>query len=429
MSTRQLRIELVRPEGEPSLHILRPAGFINARTNADFEGALEDSREAGDVDVILDMQSCDYLNSTGLATLINMHQSFAALEREIVLAQVPRHVAVVISQMGLSEVLPILKDEAEARNYLERHEDGNRKFSDWTQFVQSTQDAAGPRKVPTRRAPTQTGTYKVLVVEPEACELEEVLRLRLHDPQGEFHVARDHREAADLFRKLSPEVVVLRDTGDDIDDLIEKLKIDLDRPLVSVLRMYRRGTELDGKVEFKIWENDFVIEPFNVMELFTLVENEIRRVRSDRNGSRHQINFRFLSTEAMGERATAFAERVLRSSPLGEEAATRLLSAFNEAVDNARRHGNGGDTSKIIDVVITLDAAIIGVQITDEGPGFNSDQWTKDLKDATAVKRAQKARSMGRQGGLGILLMFKCCSRVSYHGRGNILLLEQDIDE
>lgn len=426
MSTRQLRIELTPSEGG-SASLLSLRGYINARTNADFQGALEDVARDHPGHLMLDFSRLDYLNSTGLATLINMHQIFQSNGHELLLVNVPHHVAVVVHQMGLAEVIPILKDSDEARRFLDTDPEGRRVFENWGGFIEREHPEF--RRTPTRRSGARVeGKYSVLVVEPMPNDFEAVLKMRLHNPNGDFHVARDAASAVEAFRKLSPEVVVVRYIGEESDELVRKIKIDMDRPLVSLIMVYARGTDVESPRDFKIWENDFFVEPFAVMELFTLIENEITRVRADRGGGRHQLNVRFRSIESHVDRASEMAETLIRKSPLGEESATRLLSAYNEAVDNARRHGHGGDSSKTIDVVFTLDAETVSIQITDEGPGFDYSSWTRDLKDATAVKRAQKARSQGRQGGLGILLMFKCCSRVSYHGAGNVLLLEQDID-
>lgn len=427
-STRQLQIELFQPKANKKLSILRLKGFVNARSNRDMEGALDAVLEKEKSDVVIDLGELSYLNSTGLATLINFHRAFRDRDRELVLVKVPRHVGVVMHQMGLMEVIPVLRDEAEAQDYLSRSIAGLRSYSTWGDYLEKSGGSAA-RKETFRPSATasRSGAYSVLVVEPQVDEFVQVLKIRLQNPQARFTVVHGTAEALAAFKELQPEIVIIRHAGAESDELVRKMKIDLARPLVSVVMIYASGSDLERPMDFKIWENDFFVEPFDIMELFTLSESEIQRVWGDRQRARHQLNFRFLTEDSHIAKASELAEHLVRQSPLREESATKLLSAYSEAVDNARRHGHL-DTAKSLEVVFAVDEKSVSFQVTDSGEGFDHKSWTRDVQDTTAVKRAQKAQSQGRKGGLGILLMCKCCTRVNYLGSGNIVLLEQDID-
>jgi serine/threonine-protein kinase RsbW len=423
---RQLHVEWLKPKANPQLNILRLKGFINARTNRDFEAALDDVLAAGKVDLVLDMQDLEYLNSTGLSTMINYQQSFRTREREILIIHAPYHIAVIIHQMGLSEMIPLLKDEAEVMACLKRDAKGKRIFPQGFDYLKTEMPDSKKIPIQAKKKKKLDGIHSVLIMEPSEDEFTRVLKLRLHHRKIHFIVVHNVKDLLKRLEKHSPEVVILR-YDDKVEKLIQKIKINLEHPLLSLTLLYPPHSTPETAVDFKIWENDFFVEPFDIMELFTQVESEIRRIQLDRKNPRRQLNYRFFSTENNINKASDLTKHLIDQSPLKQEQGTRLLSAFNEALDNARRHGHAGDPKKSIDVVYSSDGEQISIQISDEGPGFDFQRWTEDLNDTTAVKRAQKSKRLGQRGGLGILLMFKCCSRVSYHGSGNTLLLEQKI--
>ncbi|MDQ7778324.1 MAG: ATP-binding protein, partial [Planctomycetota bacterium] len=109
------------------------------------------------------------------------------------------------------------------------------------------------------------------------------------------------------------------------------------------------------------------------------------------------------------------------------DSATAFFAAYQEAIDNAVRHGNRYDIRKRIDVVFTIAKDKITAQIDDEGKGFNFNHYLFLAKEQDTVTRARASRAEGRIGGLGIKLMQQCCDHVEYIGKGTKLRIEKNI--
>jgi serine/threonine-protein kinase RsbW len=121
------------------------------------------------------------------------------------------------------------------------------------------------------------------------------------------------------------------------------------------------------------------------------------------------------------ERAIQSVQEFL--APLPEQVRLALGAAAREAVTNAGRHGNRGDPSKRIriDARIGEDAAALSVE--DEGPGFDHARLLQAGRERGAVTAARQRHREGRMGGLGIVMMLRCCDRVEYNDRGNRITL------
>lgn len=83
--------------------------------------------------------------------------------------------------------------------------------------------------------------------------------------------------------------------------------------------------------------------------------------------------------------------------------------AFQEAIVNAVRHGNGSDPNKRITVEISVDADRAIIQIEDEGMGYRP----ADVPDPTSPDRIRLP------SGRGIMLIRAYMSRVDFNERGN----------
>ncbi len=89
--------------------------------------------------------------------------------------------------------------------------------------------------------------------------------------------------------------------------------------------------------------------------------------------------------------------------------------AFEEAVVNAIKHGNGHDEQKWVRVVCKLSNDRIRIEITDEGPGFELD----GVPDPTDEQRLEVPN------GRGIMLMRAFMCRVQYNDAGNHVVMEK----
>ncbi|MDN4165588.1 ATP-binding protein [Cytophagales bacterium LB-30] len=90
-----------------------------------------------------------------------------------------------------------------------------------------------------------------------------------------------------------------------------------------------------------------------------------------------------------------------------------IMIAVTEAVNNAIKHGNRSDKSKMVHLQLDLAENKIQFQVEDEGKGFNY----VSLPDPTAPENLEKP------GGRGIFLMKHLCDEVSFSKEGRAVSL------
>lgn len=91
--------------------------------------------------------------------------------------------------------------------------------------------------------------------------------------------------------------------------------------------------------------------------------------------------------------------------PADDLFAVRL--ALEEALDNAIKHGNGGDPARQVQLRYLVDRDQVLMDVEDEGDGFNPDS----VPDPTAPE------NLLRTGGRGLHLM-RCFMTTVHHGEG-----------
>ena len=82
---------------------------------------------------------------------------------------------------------------------------------------------------------------------------------------------------------------------------------------------------------------------------------------------------------------------------------------LDEALSNAIVHGNREDPAKQVTVRVFHWPAAWGVEISDEGAGFDWQAWIKRLESGLVASRAS---------GRGIALLLKCCTQVAFSEDG-----------
>ncbi|OHB75165.1 MAG: hypothetical protein A2Z34_01835 [Planctomycetes bacterium RBG_16_59_8] len=181
--------------------------------------------------------------------------------------------------------------------------------------------------------------------------------------------------------------------------------------------------------------NGFVIhtdtrlnQPFDVKQLIKVVEREIIRAFESERRFQQRVVCTLPSDNSQVEGAIELAQKLFETSGLSEEGQIALSAAFREAVGNAIRHGNGHDARKKVEVECVLDDQKISLAIRDEGPGFDHPKFVRTGKTEDAVAAAREVYAHGKRGGLGILLMLKCCDRVDYNQKGNVIILTKLIN-
>lgn len=421
-------------------------GFIDAANYQAFERALEAAHKSGSRFLILDFTNVHYINSTGISALVRYFELFRERSGALCLANVARPVGLSMHLLGVTSFLPFLKDLAAARNYIKEFvftatpqaPPVESAMAEEFKLVESlgepqagTQEAAPgqPKLIPLRkRRLPGIEKVKVLVITPSKNRFTRVLRLRFNSLDGDYHLLHDVGEALDRYEEMSPDLVVIDERSDPKGEFVSRLKIQKERSLTSVIKIYRKTTDVNADLDFKIWENDYLVEPFEVLELFTLTEAELSRVPKDRRVFQQQVHFEFRTIPENVEKAYKLSDLIIRQSFSIQEDATALYAAVKEGIDNAVIHGNLSDPTKTVDVNFLVDQKKVTVLIEDQGKGFDFDYYLQRLDDEEAFEKAKRRiLEEGVRGGLGILLMYKCADRLEYSGAGNILRLEKNI--
>lgn len=424
------KIEIV-PEHVPVSHtakctVLHVNGFVDAPNYEAFTGAIQKAVKGGDKYLIVDMASVAYINSTGISALIKWQGTLAEAGGALVLAHVPRTVAVSLDLLGLTTVVPLAVDVDKAKELLRAVEDGSLPPGGLARAAEIKETA---RKIPVwPQKPLAGGKTSVLVLVPKEGHFTEVVRIRLAKAKASFHLFHSAEEALKQYQKVAPTVVIVDDRMDPKGVFLARIKLDKGKSLTSVIKLYPKGSDIHRQSAFRIWENDYLTDPFELLELFSLAETELRRVPEDRGHALQEVRFAFRFNQNRVEKAHDLTFKLLSQSGLSVEALDLLFKAFKEALDNAIRHGNKYSPDKQVEVIYLLEKDRVRIQIADEGEGFDYEFYLGWSLMSHALHDAKrKIVKEGKKGGLGILLMRRCTDKIEYRGTGNIVCLEKKI--
>jgi serine/threonine-protein kinase RsbW len=106
----------------------------------------------------------------------------------------------------------------------------------------------------------------------------------------------------------------------------------------------------------------------------------------------------------MIEMVQTVLSRAAEQAGFDDEAAHYLSVAVRESVVNAIKHGNRGDESKRVTVVLTSAPNVLEVKVQDQGEGF----------DPTAVPDPLAEENLLKADGRGIFFMRQFMDEVSY---------------
>lgn len=404
--------------------LVRLEGFIDAPNYQSFENALDKLVRAHHVHLVLDFRKVQYINSTGISAVIRFQNACAERGGQLILIQVSRNVGLTMHLLGITSLVPFLKDREEAERAIDS--DGVPVTSS-VDFGTTDGASRGPRQIPVLvESRPDTGGCAVLVV-PKEGPFTAIIARRIAILHGRFHLAHDTDTVLMNLDRWQPDLVILDHRVPGIERFIEQLKIESDLPLTSVIVLYPRGSEVGKKSGFRIWENDYLLDPFDLMKLFVLAETELRRVPKDRNLFSQQVKFEFPSVRESMEKGLQLGNRLLQKLDVNDADRTALYAAFKEGVENAASHGNRFDPKKRVTVTFVVDPSRATFLIQDEGEGFDHIYYMSQIDSKEAFERAKERIRAGNRGGLGILLMHKCSDRLEYTGRGNVVRIEKQL--
>lgn len=168
-------------------------------------------------------------------------------------------------------------------------------------------------------------------------------------------------------------------------------------------------------------------QPFEFRQLLDTADAEIMRAAEEELIFLQQINIHLPTDEPSIEKVIDTVHKLLESSGLNEEGQVAMSAAFREAVVNAAQHGNKYKRERKIEVQYLLDSEKITAVVKDQGGGFDHGKFVKSGSTRDAISAARERHQQGRMGGLGIMLMLRCCDRLEYNEKGNQLTLTKNL--
>ncbi|MCB2210991.1 ATP-binding protein [bacterium] len=94
------------------------------------------------------------------------------------------------------------------------------------------------------------------------------------------------------------------------------------------------------------------------------------------------------SDPARLEEVDAFAERWMDGMPFSEDQRYDIAISLSEAVNNAIEHGNAGDASKKVTIILTPIDGGIHIKVSDEGGGFNPESVADPTEPANLLSES-----------------------------------------
>ncbi|HLF93465.1 MAG TPA: ATP-binding protein [Planctomycetota bacterium] len=218
-------------------------------------------------------------------------------------------------------------------------------------------------------------------------------------------------------------LVILDAMFEDYQKFAYALKMRRETTNVPLLLMY--PTEASFKVlkEVTIVGDENLPQPFEFRQLLDHADSEIIRAAEEELIFLQQLNIHLPTDEPSIEKVIDMVHKLLETSGLNEEGQVAMSAAFREAAVNAAQHGNKYKRDKKIEVQYLLDAEKITTVVKDQGTGFNHEQFVKSGSTRDAITAARERHAQGRMGGLGIMLMLRCCDRLEYNQNGNQITL------
>jgi len=109
----------------------------------------------------------------------------------------------------------------------------------------------------------------------------------------------------------------------------------------------------------------------------------------------------------------SFIDNAKERYHLDDDIYGNIMIAVTEAVNNAIKHGNQGDSTKNVSLTLSFEEGLIKFKVEDEGRGFDH----LNLPDPTSPENIEKP------GGRGIFLMKHLSDEVEFDDNGRVVQL------
>jgi serine/threonine-protein kinase RsbW len=273
-----------------------------------------------------------------------------------------------------------------------------------------------------KRLETYKGSSIMLVV-PERDFFTKTLEYYFESAGWEIEVFTKVVDALVKIETGKAYLVILDCLFDDYQKFCYSLKMRRETTNVPLLLLFPSEEKWKVMSEVSIVGDENLAQPFEFRQLLDNADAEIMRAAEEELIFLQQLNIQLPTDEPSIEKVIDMVHKLLESSSLNEEGQVAMSAAFREAVVNAAQHGNKYKKDRKIEVQYLLDPEKITTVVKDQGGGFNHEQYVKSGSTRDAISAARERHAQGRMGGLGIMLMLRCCDRLEYNQSGNQLTL------
>ncbi len=125
---------------------------------------------------------------------------------------------------------------------------------------------------------------KVLVVEDET-SIRKFIAVNLNRSNFEVLEAEDGETALSLAKSLNPEVIVLDVMLPGIDGFEVCMKLRKQNPQIIIIMLTARGEDMDKIMGLELGADDYMVKPFNPLELVARIRANLRRFQKQHSNN------------------------------------------------------------------------------------------------------------------------------------------------
>ena len=278
-------------------------------------------------------------------------------------------------------------------------------------------------------APELTGSMEamkessIMLVVPERDFFTKTLEYYFEKAGWDLEV---YTQMIDALKKIETgkAYLVILDAGmKDYQKFCYALKMRRETTNVPLILMHPGGKTFASPPQVSIVGDENIPQPFEFRQLLDTADAEIIRTSEAELKFLQQLAIHVPTDEQSIEKVIDTVHKLLEGSGINEEGQVATSAAFREAVVNAAQHGNKYKRDRRIEIQYLLDAEKITAVVLDQGAGFNHQQFVSSGNTRDAISAARERHAQGRMGGLGIMLMLRCCDRLEYNQKGNQITL------
>ncbi|NLP29982.1 MAG: response regulator transcription factor [Clostridiales bacterium] len=125
---------------------------------------------------------------------------------------------------------------------------------------------------------------KVLVVEDET-SIRKFIAVNLNRSNFEVLEAEDGERALSLAKSLNPQVVILDVMLPGIDGFEVCMKLRKQNPQIIIIMLTARGEDMDKIMGLELGADDYMVKPFNPLELVARIRANLRRFQKQHSNN------------------------------------------------------------------------------------------------------------------------------------------------